>query len=466
MARGVNGMRGLARARGPVAAMLLLGFAAGLPFPLVFSTFATWLRDSGVSPAKIGFMSAVGLVYTLKFLWAPLMDRLDAPLTGKLGRRRGWLLLCQLAVAGGLAGMGWAGTDHGLALLAALATATALASASQDVVLDAYRIEAVEARLQGLMAAAYIYGYRLAVLAAVAGVLLLADHFGWRAAYLAAACAMGVGVATTLCVREPAGRRRLRLSLFERMLLHRWCPRHARFWRLRAGLVLGIVAPLVDFFDRHRGHAAFLLALVLLYLLSDLLLGVMSGPFYIDLGFSKSEIAGAAKTVGLAAALAGAAVGGVLALRFGIARVLLAGAVLMALTNLAYATLAGRDAPSLWMLGGVVGADSFSGGLANVVFVAFLSALTHSGYTATQYALFSSLMKIPGKAAGVLSGLAVERWGYEAFFVLSAAAGLPAIVLCALLLRRRRHLPQDLAERLWAPTGVLNGGRRNTRPGR
>lgn len=422
-----------------VLAMLFLGFSAGIPLPLVFSTFGTWLRDVGISPSTIGFLSAVGLAYAFKFVWAPFVDRLPlGPLTRAFGQRRGWMLFAQFMVIFGLALMALTNPATQLTQLALAAVLVAFFSATQDIAVDAYRIEAVDPDRQGAMAAMYIYGYRIAMIASVAGALYVAEFVSWTAAYLAMAACMFVGVITALIIAEPERRiSPLTRELEEKMRAALRADPHAASWfkRVEAWFAGAVVGPFAEFFARNGTRAFVLLGLVSVYLMSDYLLGVMAGPFYIDMGYSKVEIANIAKVFGLIVTLLGAGLGGVLVVRYGIMPVLLLGAALLAFTNLSFAWLAASGSPDNWRLAVVIAADNLSGGLANVVFIAFMSSLTSTAYTATQYALFSSLMKIPGKIAGVFSGTIVEAYSYAEFFVVAAASGIPAILLVLYLMK-------------------------------
>ena len=420
-----------------VMAMALLGFSAGLPFLLVFSTLSAWLRDEGVSRSVIGFFSWVGVTYSIKVFWAPVIDRLPLPgLTRRLGKRRAWMLLAQLTIAAGLAGMALLDPHRQLTAIAALAVAVAFGSATQDIVVDAWRIEAVDSSLQGAMAASYVFGYRVALLVAGAGAFYLAEFWSWSVAYLTMAALMGVGLATTLAVAEPAHRVDPATRALERALEARLGARAGPLQRLAAWFGDAVVAPFVDFFRRNGASALLILALIGVYKLSDITMGVMANPFYLDLGFSKAQIADVTKLFGFFMTIGGAALGGVLVARFGIPRPLLAGALLVALTNLLFAALALSE-PSLPLLALVVSADNLSGGIATAVFIAWLSSLTNQAYTATQYALFSSLMTLPAKLLGGFSGVIVDGWGYPLFFTYAAAIGLPAIALAAWLLWRR-----------------------------
>jgi PAT family beta-lactamase induction signal transducer AmpG len=419
-----------------VVAMVWLGFSAGLPFLLVFSTLSGWLRDVGVERSVIGFFSWVGITYSIKVFWAPVVDRLGFPLlTRLLGKRRGWMLAAQIGIAAGLLGMAQTDPLSDIGRIAAFALLVAFSSATQDITIDAYRIEAMDPEYQGAMAAAYVLGYRIALLAAGAGAFYIAEGASWSVAYVVMAMLMGVGMLTTLTLREPehassAATRAIEARVEEalgaadtRGVLH----------RVLAFFSDAVVAPFVDFFTRNGREAVFILLLISIYKLSDITMGVMANPFYLDLGFSKTEIADVTKIFGFFMTIGGAALGGVLVLRYGIRRPLLLGAVLVASTNLLFALLAELE-PSLPLLAVVVSADNLSGGIASSVFIAYLSSLTNQAYTATQYALFSSLMTLPAKVLGGFSGVMVDWHGYTVFFLYAAALGLPAILLALRLL--------------------------------
>lgn len=422
-----------------VAAMLFLGFSAGLPFLLVFSTLSAWLRDQGVERSTIGFFGWVGIMFSIKVLWAPIVDRLPLPLlTRALGKRRSWMLVAQACIALGVMAMAVTDPVTELPRLALLAVFVAFASATQDVAIDAWRVEAVEVERQGAMAASYIFGYRLALLVAGAGAFYIADFASWATAYRVMALLMLVGMTTTLLVAEPDHK----ISQATREMEQRMAGAITRFahlpvpvQRLAAWFSGAVAAPFMEFF-RRNGLAAFvILALVGLYKVSDLIMGIMANPFYIDLGFSKSEIATVAKVFGFAMTITGTAVGGVLVARIGLMRSLLTGAVMVATTNLLFMVLA-VVGPDLWMLAVTISADNLSVGVSSVALIAYLSSLTHRAYTATQYALFSSLMTLPGQFIGGFSGVVVDAIGYASFFVYAACAGLPAIGLVIYLMRR------------------------------
>jgi len=422
--------------------MLALGFSAGLPLLLVLGTLSFRLREAGIDRTTIGYLSWVGLAYGFKWVWAPLVDRLPVPpLTTLLGRRRGWLLLAQLIVIAGLVGMAFNDPRAGLAPLVWCALLVAFGSATQDIALDAFRIESAATRKQAALAAAYQTGYRLAMIWAGAGVLWIAawaelagsagyQNGAWKTAYLAMAASMAVGVLTVLLSPEPA-----------RLALPR--AKNAAEW-----LASALVEPFADFFRRYRWQAALILALIAIYRISDVVMGIMANPFYVDMGFTKDEVATVSKIYGVVMTLVGAFVGGVLSMRLGVMRVLMLGAVLSAASNLLFAGLAsrGHDLTALVL---VVSADNLAGGIASAAFIAYLSSLTNISYSATQYALFSSLMLLLPKFIAGYSGAFVDAYGYHAFFVGTAALGVPVLLLVALAARnappRRAGIASEMA---------------------
>ena len=429
--------------------MFFLGFSAGLPLLLVLGTLSFRLREAGIDRTTIGYLSWVGLAYGFKWAWAPLVDRLPLPgLTRTLGRRRSWLLASQLAIIGGLIGMALADPVDGLNSLVWFALVVAFASATQDIALDAYRIESASVEKQAALAAMYQTGYRLATIWAGAGVLWIAaraagDFIGdisqggtqmasaWTIAYLAMAASMLVGVIATLLapnVNHTAGDNAAieELDLARRLSAERGVS--SRVARLLAWLQSAVVGPFADFIGRFRWYALLLLALIATYRISDVVLGVMAFPFYVDMGYSKDEVAAISKIYGVLMTLAGAFIGGVLALRLGVMRVLFAGAVLSAASNLLFAWLAtrGHDLTGLIF---VISADNLSGGIASAAFIAYLSSLTNVAYSATQYALFSSVMLLLPKFVAGFSGAFVDAYGYVTFFQSTAWIGVPVLLL-------------------------------------
>jgi len=419
--------------------MLFLGFSAGLPFPLVFSTLSAWLRDYGVDRATIGFFAWVGLMYSIKVIWAPLVDRLRLPLlTRFLGQRRSWMLLAQSGITLGLITLSRLDPVAEIGNVALVALLVAFSSATQDITIDAYRIEAVEERRQGAMAATYNLGYRTAVLVGGAGALYLADFYDWSVAYWGMAAFMLLGVATTLVIREPDHPRNETASVIE-VELSGYLSSHVGVLRPFQHVVdwigAAVMAPFVEFFRRNGRFALVLLALILTFNISDRVLGIMANPFYLDVGFTKSQIASVAKIFGFFMTIVGAGLGGVLVARWGNLPTMLLAAVMLAVTNLMFVLLA-IAGPDIRILVLTISGDNLSAGLAGVAFIAYLSSLTNQAYTATQYALFSSLMSIVGKFISGWSGVIVEAWGYPAFFSYAASTGVPAILLIVFIMRR------------------------------
>ncbi len=418
----------------PTLRMLALGFSAGLPLLLVLGTLSFRLREAGIDRATIGFLTWVGLAYGFKWCWAPLVDRLPIPLlTRLLGRRRSWLLLSQAVIVAGLVGM--ALSDPKLALMPVVwcALIVAFGSATQDIALDAYRIESADADRQAALAAAYQTGYRLAMIWAGAGVLWIAaraevataanyDPAAWRTAYLWMAASMLIGVITVLLSPEPAGR-----------VLQK--AKNAQDW-----LLTTLIEPFADFFKRYQWQAVLILSLIAVYRISDIVMGVMANPFYVDMGFTKDQVASVTKVYGVIMTLVGAFVGGVLSMRLGVMRVLLLGAVLSALTNLLFAWLAGQG-PNVTALIWVISADNLASGIASAAFIAYLSSLTNIQYSATQYALFSSLMLLLPKFLAGFSGQVVNSVGYTQFFTGTALLGVPVVILVLLAYRYTRVTP-------------------------
>lgn len=432
-----------------VAAMLFLGFSAGLPFFLVFQTLSAWLRESGIDLGTIGLLSYVGLVYALKFAWAPVVDRVSIPLLhGLLGRRRSWMLVAQIGVAVSL--LGTAHGDPAIALtpIIGLALATAFSSATQDIAIDAWRIEAAPQSLQGAMAASYQFGYRFGILAAQAGALYLAGEYGWLTSYTVMAALMGIGMLTVLVIPEPEASISRDTAEREQRVID-WLEAKAHWpapLRRAGGAFIGaVVCPFVDFFQRNGvSLGVLILAFIGTFRLTDYTMGVMSNPFYIDVGYTKQQIAIVAKGYGLAASLIGVVIGGAAVAAFGVTRALMTGGVLVILTNLSFAALAFTDEPSLLGLGLVVSADNFAYQFAGTAFIAYLSGLTNTAYTATQYALFSSVFALPGKLIMGGSGFVAQAAGWPLFFVYTSLLGIPALVLLALL-RTRLASPSSTA---------------------
>lgn len=423
-----------------VAAMLFLGFSAGLPFLLVFSTLSAWLAQAGIEARTIGMLSWVGITYSIKFFWAPVIDRLSLPLlTRWLGRRRAWMLVAQCGLACGLYGLSTQDPATALDNLVLCAIAIAFSSATQDIVIDAWRIEAADVSQQGAMSAAYQLGYRVALIVAGAGCLYLAAEYDWHFAYRVMAMLVGIGLLTTLLIPEPAVRERQAAQLETRAVA--WLSTRAHWPRTLqqtgAWFIGAIVCPFVDFFERNGLKLALLiLAFVGLFRLTDITMGVMANPFYLSLGYSLKEVAAIAKGFGVVMTIVGAFAGGIAVARFGAKRSLVAGGIFVIASNLCFALLAIAASPGIEGLMLVISADNFASGFAGAAFIAYLSGLTNTAYTATQYALFSSLFTLPGKLLGGFSGYVVEAIGYTGFFLYTSALGLPALLLIYLLTKQ------------------------------
>jgi len=417
-----------------VAAMLMLGFSSGLPFFLTGNTLGYWMRDEGTALSAIGFLSWVGLAYSIKFLWAPIIDRIDAPVFGRLGRRRGWMVLTQLFVGAGLAAIAMLGRSAGLGALGLFALAVAFSSSTQDIVVDAWRIEAAtDSDELGLLSSAYQFGYRLAVLVTEAAILIIAQHFGWRLSYGVMAILMGVGVSASLIATEPLRAEKAFESKADRPL-----------WTA-LGFFDAVIGPFREFFRVYGWLALLMLAMISFYQLSDYVTGPMYNPFYHDLGLSKDTVGAVRASIGLVATLAGIAAGGFSALRFGYMPTLIAGVILKMLVIANFATLA-HTGPSIPVFGAVIAADNFGIGFAGVALVTYMSSLTSLGYTATQYALLSSAYTYVGKFSKGFSGVMVERLAvgrplidaYGLFFISAGLLGVPALILCIVLARANR----------------------------
>ena len=423
-----------------VVAMLFLGFSAGLPFYLVYSTLSAWLRQAGIQRSTIGMLAWVGILFSIKFLWAPVIDRVPPPLLQRvLGRRRGWMLLAQLGIAVGLFNISLCEPAGGVRPLALWALFTTFCAATQDIALDAWRIESAPLPLQGAMLGAYQIGYRVALITGGAGALALAGTAGWHTSYATMTALVSVGVLTTLLVPEPApaappgslAREARVIAWLERRSHWPQGLRHAGEWLLTA-----VICPLTDFFARYGTRLAVLtLAFIAVYRLAEFAMGSMVNPFYIDRGFTLTQIATVVKLYGLLMSLVGVLLAGVLIARLGLLRSLLLGSVLIILSNLGYALLASVHTPTLLGLGAVNALDNLALAMHGTALLAFLSGLTSPRYTATQYALFSSLYALPGKILEGTSGMVVDHIGYAQFFLYTASLALPGLLLLYVLRR-------------------------------
>jgi PAT family beta-lactamase induction signal transducer AmpG len=388
----------------------MFGFASGLPFLLVSGTLAYWLKDQGIPRAQLTQIASAGATYALKFLWSPLVDRVRLPLLGRLGQRRSWLLAAQVTVMAGLFAMAWV-TPEQLLPFVLLTVLVAVAGATLDIAVDAYRIEIAPVQDQGALMATYSLGYRIALIITGAVALVMADHLRWTVVYCVMALAMMMPVAACLRAREPLARRLT-----------------TRGWN--AGLREGVLEPFADFFRRFGGRTGVVIVLfVLLFKISDQALGGgIMADFYLGAGFTKTEIGTVSKVFGVWVGMAGAFLGGIAVVRWGVERSLLLGIVLAAATNLLYVLLVGAHG-DLARLTLVISGENLAGGFLGTAGVAYLSGLVNLRHTATQYAMFSSLVMLSGKVLGYWSGHIVNRIGFTEYFVLSAAAALPAIGL-------------------------------------
>ena len=414
-----------------VAVMLALGFASGLPFLLTANTFGYWLRDEGTSLVAIGFISWVGFAYAFKVYWSPLVDRIDVPLLGRLGRRRGWMLLCQILVTAGLLGMAAVGTDSGLAVIGAFALLTAFASATQDIAIDAWRIEAAaDPDEVGLMTSAAQVGYRIALLVTDALIIAAAARVGWAMSYVGMAALMALCMIATLCASEPT---RTVAAVQQRPPLWSW-----------RGLVDAVIGPFVDFFAKHKTAGLVMLLMVALYRLPDFVMGPMYNPFYHDLGLSKDTIAWVRGSFGLVATFAGIAAAGLSAVRIGMLPTLVIGLVLEGFGTAAFALLSFHADASTFAA--VMTLDAFAQAFAGVALVTYMSSLTSLGYTATQYAMLSSTYALLGKFLKGFSGIAVDTLtptygllgAYATAFIATGLTAIPPMLLLIVLWRMQR----------------------------
>jgi PAT family beta-lactamase induction signal transducer AmpG len=449
----------------PVLSMLFLGFSAGLPFYLVFQTLSAWLRTAHIDRATIGMLSWVGLMYSFKWLWAPVVDRMPLPLLDRwLGRRRSWMLVAQLGLVLSLANLALSDPAQSIVHVAVCALLVAFFAATQDIAIDAWRIESATADKQGAMAAAYQIGYRTALMAASAGALIIAGRSGFRESYMTMTLLVGIGILTTLLVREP---QRLISEASERRE-HRvtdWLAARAHWprWMQAAGawFIGAVVGPILDFFGRYGLRLGLLIfAFISTYRLTDYVSGTMANTFYIDMGFTLEEVGVIAKFFGWPSTLVGAVVGGVLVARLGRIRGLLLGSVLIILSNIFYATygtyachlpldcaqsglldfwqhhVGARGPATASGLSFIVGFDNLALGVHGTALIAFMSSLTSAKYTATQYAVLSSLYALPGKLLMGTSGLMVNALGYGDFYLYAALLSIPALLLLLWLSRR------------------------------
>ncbi len=395
-------------------AMLVLGFASGLPLMMVFSKLSFWLREVGIDRSTIGFFYWVGLAYTFKFLWAPVIDRVQIPVLYRvLGRRRSWMFVALLGTVFGLLLIGFSDPAKGLGLTLAGAFLLAYSGATLDISVDAWRIESAPNREQASMAATYILGYRFAIMFAGIG-LVIADHTSWKISYGVMAGVMALIGGLLFFIREPDRKqseiRAQTLSVAQRFMQD-------------------VGAPFLAILHRLGRWALPVFALVAIYRLSDFTMGVMASPLYADLGYTKSQVGSITGLFAPWLIVLGGFAGGALTMWLGLMRALLIGAVVTILTNGAFAWLASFGEPEIWRLFVVVGADNFAAGFVGAAFIAYLSALTDPANAATQYAVFSSLYAFFCKALAGFSGVLADAVGYVHFFILTASYGIPAAAL-------------------------------------
>ena len=413
-----------------VLSLLFLGFSSGLPLALTFGTLSVWLAEVGVSKTTIGLFALMGTPYIFKFVWAPLVDRMPVPyLTRRLGRRRGWAILTQLALMVTITAMGATDPRTHAGLTALFAFAVAFWSASQDIVIDAYRVEILEERQYGAGAATIVLGYRIGMLVSGAGALYLATYVGWLAAYGVMAVLMIVGIAAILINPEPKVQISRESVEQERRIAEYLKARpdlKGKKAKALAWAYGAVISPFAEFISR-RGWIVILL-FILLYKFGDALAGVMSNPFYIELGFTKIQIASISKVFGLVATIVGGVIGGLIVNHIGILRSLLVCGILQMLSNLMFAILAvvGND-PSMLAL--TIAVENLSGGMGTAAFVAYLSSLCNVAYTATQYALLTSFMAFGRTLLSSSGGWMADQMSWVIFFVVTTGAALPGLLL-------------------------------------
>ena len=403
-----------------VAVITVFGFASGLPLALVYATLSAWLSDTGVSKTAIGLFVWASTAYSIKFLWSPLVDRVPLPfLTPWLGQRRSWLLASQILVAVCMVGLGSSNPAQSLWWTAVWAMALAFASATQDIVADAYRVESLDEDQLGAGAATFVFGYRIAMMVSGGGALIIAHWAGWFWAYAVMAGLMGIGMMATLISPEPIRSGAESAESGEKNMI---------VW-LRAA----VIAPFADFLQR-PGWLVILL-FVGLYKYGDALLGIMSNPFYLETGFSMAEIGVISKSYGMVMTILGGILGGVLVARMGILKALMICGILQAASNPVFALQAwiGYSVPMLTV---TISAENFTGGMATTAFVAYLSSLCNVAYTATQYALLSSFMGFARTIFASGGGWLADNMDWVSYFLMTTVAAVPGLVLLAILIRR------------------------------
>lgn len=379
---------------------LIMGFSCGLPLLLTMGVLQTWMKEEGIDLTVIGLINLVQIPYTWKFIWAPIMDRYTLPF---LGRRRGWLLVAQLALIGSITGLGLFDPVNHFWLMVIMAILVAFFSATQDIVVDAYRREDLFDEELGLGSSLYIFGYRLGTMLAGGGGLIMADHMPWSMVYMVMGACMLIGVISTLLTPEP--------------VLAKGTPKTLKD---------AVIEPFVEYFK--RDGALWMLAFILLYKIGDNMASAIAAPFYLDIGFTKTEIGTVVKIFGIWAIIGGALIGGVLMVRLGINRSLWVFGFLQAISTACFAVLA-RIGPHVAALSAVIAFENLSSGMGTAAFVAFMASITNKRFTATQYALLTSLMASPRVLASAPTGYLAKHMGWESFFISCALIAIPGMLL-------------------------------------
>ena len=399
-----------------VVRMTFLGFSAGLPHPLLFASLSAWLASAKISMTDLTMFAWVGIVYAIKFLWAPILDNVSIQYLSKtLGQRRSWILLTQILIFSGLLFIPSIDPQTELGFLAIISTAIAFASASQDIAIDAYRVEIISNKYQGAMGASYQLGYRISYLFSAAGALYLADYYSWKIAYQALAPLMLIGIITVLLIPEPVHKKSLDGEGYS--------------------FQKSILEPFMEFFRRNGSWSLMLIIFIGVYRMSDLLVNVVANPFYMKIGFELSEIATITKVFGFVVTVLGTFIGGLSVVRYGISRPLIISSILLAITNLFFLLLESMG-PNIEILILTISADNFALGFSGSIFIAFLSSLTNRDYAASQYALFTSIMFLLGIILSGFSGQLVDHYGWANFFILAAFMGIPSILFSFIIVRK------------------------------
>ena len=398
-----------------------LGFSSGLPYILIFSTLGVWLADIGIDLSLIGFFAWIVLTYSLKFLWAPLVDNFSVPFLNRLGYRKSWILLSQISIAICLLLLSIVNPLDSLQVFALIAFLVAFSGSIQDIAIDAFRIELADLNQQGNLAASYQFGYRMAILISSSFALIFASDYGWTLTYQVMSLLMLIGIIGVLI-----------------------CPEEVNVNLKRLTLQNSIVEPLKDFVTRFGLYfASFLLMIVATYRLTDIVMGPMASPFYLEKGYTLKEIGYIVKVVAVIASIVGFFLGGLLVKRLGVKVTLIIGAFLVLMTNLSFSLIAILE-KDLYLLGWVVGADSLAAGVVGTANITFLTSLVSKKYTAVQYALLTSFMMLPGKLFSGFSGILANFFKYEfgeengwmAFFIFTSFLTLPSLLLLFYYIKR------------------------------